>query len=265
MPGVDPGFKDHFSTQSAGYAKARPVYPEALFRHLARLPATDTPGGAVWDCGTGNGQAAAALSGHFKTVVATDASIAQVSKAPRAVDLHSGGRPHILYAAASAERAPLRAASVDLVTVAQALHWFDFRAFFAEAARVARPGAAFAAWCYGNCRVTPEVDLVYDALYGDIVGPYWPPERAHIEDGYRSIPIPFPPLACPAFAMESRWNLADFLAYLETWSAVQRYRKERGKDPVALVRGAMEAAWGNPREARPVHWPLSVRAGRIGA
>ena len=255
MPGQDPGFKDHFSAQSLGYAKARPVYPEALFRFLADLPGAGAAHGMAWDCGTGNGQAASALAEHFGTVVATDASIAQVSQA----DL----RPRILYAAASAERAPLRDASVDLVTVAQALHWFDFGAFFAEVSRVARPGAAFAAWCYGNCRVTPEVDLVYDMLYEDMVGPYWPPERAHIEAGYRSIPIPFAPLPCPDFAMENLWALADFLAYLETWSAVQGYRKARGKDPVAMVRGAMEAAWGDPGEIRPVSWPLTVRAGRI--
>jgi SAM-dependent methyltransferase len=249
------GFKDHFSGHSSGYAHARPVYPEALFDHLASLaPAR----GLVWDCGTGTGQAARSLAARFRTVIATDASANQVAKADR-----GGNLKNLLYAAAPAERAPLRDGCADLITVAQALHWFDFPAFFAEARRVAGPEGIFAAWCYGNCRITPEVDRAYGRLYEGIVGPYWPPERAHIEDGYASIPIPFSPIPGPAFAIEARWDLEEFFAYLDTWSSVQYYRKAKGHDPLALVRDEMQTAWGDTRERRLITWPLTLKAGRV--
>jgi SAM-dependent methyltransferase len=249
-----PGFKDHFSGHSGDYARARPVYPESLFAYLATLPRGRE---AVWDCGTGTGQAAHSLAAHFRRVIATDASANQASRAAAAKG--------VLYAAAPAERAPLRDASMDLITVAQALHWFDFPAFFAEAARVAKPGGAFAAWCYGNCKVTPEIDRAYYRLYEDIVGSYWPPERAHVENGYASIPMPFAPIAAPAFAIEARWDMEEFIAYLETWSAVQYYRKAGRGDPVALIREELAGAWGNPGEARLIRWPLAFKAGRVGA
>jgi SAM-dependent methyltransferase len=249
-----PAFKDHFSHGSAGYARARPEYPEALFDFLSGLPAArDT----AWDCGTGTGQAARSLSSRFRAVVATDASASQSAMAAKESDAR------ILYAAAPAERAPFRDSSIDLITVAQALHWFDFPAFFAEARRVLRPGGILAAWCYGNCNVTPAVDAVYARFYAETVGPYWPPERAHIEDGYAAIPFPFVPLPCPGFAMEARWDLEEFLAYLETWSAVKYYRKDKGGDPVALVRGDMERAWGGGGERKLITWPLTLKAGRF--
>jgi SAM-dependent methyltransferase len=246
------GFKDHFSGHSRDYARARPGYPESLFDHIASLASARD---AAWDCGTGTGQAARSLASRFRAVIATDASANQVSKAAR------GDR--ILYAAAAAERAPLRNASVDLVSVAQALHWFDFPSFFGEVRRVARPGAVFAAWCYGNCHVSPEVDGICRELYDGIVGAYWPPERVHVEDGYASIPMPFRPLASPPFSIEVRWDLEGYLAYLETWSSVRYYRKAKGEDPLALVRDGMARAWGDPAEPRTVAWPLSLKLGRI--
>ncbi len=246
------GFKDHFSGHSGGYARARPVYPEVLFDHLASLPSGRA---AVWDCGTGTGQAARSLAKRFRAVIATDASANQAGKAARA--------PGIVYAAAPAERAPLRDAGMDLITVAQALHWFDFPAFFAEVRRVARPGGVFAAWCYGNCTVTQEIDRVYAELYEGIVGGFWPPERAHVEDGYASIPMPFEPIPCPAFVMEADWDMEEFLAYLDTWSAVQYYRKAKGEDPVGLVRGEMARAWGDPGATRRIAWPLTLKVGRV--
>lgn len=250
--GLQPSFKDHFSGHASGYARARPGYPEGLFEFLATLPARrDT----AWDSGTGSGQAAVPLSRLFRAVVATDASTAQLLRVKRGTGL--------LYAAAAAERAPLRDASIDLITVSQALHWFDFAAFFSESSRVARPGAALAAWAYGNCRVTQEVDAVYDRLYGEILGPFWPPERIHIEQGYRTIPVPFPSLPAPAFAMRADWDLPAFLAYLDTWSAAQRYRKKLGKDPFESVLPALEGAWGDPGKARTVTWPLILLTARV--
>lgn len=246
-------FKDHFSRHSQDYARARPEYPPEIFAFAASLAPRRE---AAWDCGTGSGQAAVPLAGFFRRVVATDASFAQVEKARRA--------PGVAYAAAAAERPPLRDGSVDLVTVAQALHWFDFPAFFDAVRRVGHPGAAFLAWSYGNCRVTPSVDRAYGRLYGDIVGEYWPPERAHVEAGYRTIPMPFPALAAPSFSIEVRWDLAGYLAYLGTWSATQRYKEAKGADPLDLVRDEMARAWGDAAEARTVVFPMTVLAGRIG-
>jgi SAM-dependent methyltransferase len=245
-------FKDHFSRQSQDYARARPVYPPELFRFAATLPAGRD---LAWDCGTGSGQAAVPLAGHFARVLATDASAAQVTRAKR-----SAG---VTYAVAAAEHPPLRNASVDLVTVAQALHWFDFDAFFAAVRRVARPGGAFLAWGYGHCRIGPEVDAVYGRFYGDVVGSYWPPERRHIEESYRNIPMPFPALPAPAFAMEVRWDLAAYLAYLGTWSSTQRYKEAKGSDPLDIVRADMERAWGDPAQAKTASFPLSMLAGRV--
>ena len=269
---MNAAFKDHFSHGSPGYARARPEYPESLFDFLASRPAAR---GAAWDCGTGTGQAARSLAARFRTVVATDASASQTAMAERETRARAPGPsprssppdpgPRILYAAAPAERAPIRDSGIDLITVAQALHWFDFQAFFAEARRVLRPGGVLAVWCYGHCKVTPEVDAVYARFYRDIVGPYWPPERSHIEDGYASIPFPsaFAPLPCPAFAMEAHWDLEEFLAYLDTWSAVKYHRQAKGEDPIALVRGEMERAWGDARQPRPIAWPLTLKAGRF--
>lgn len=250
--GPSPSFKDHFSGHASGYARARPTYPESLFDFLASLPAER---GTVWECGAGSGQASLPLAARFAAVIATDASAAQVAKARRA--------PGVLYAAAAAERAPLRDASVDLVAVAQALHWFDLPAFAAEAARVAKPGAVLAAWCYGNCQVTPEFDRAYFRLYEGIVGPYWPPERVHVEDGYRSLDLPFPALPAPGFVLEADWDLPELMDYFGTWSAVQYYRKAKGEDPLALVREEMATAWGDPRARRRVRWPLSLRLARL--
>ncbi|MEO6098668.1 MAG: class I SAM-dependent methyltransferase [Fibrobacteria bacterium] len=248
----NPGFKDHFSGHSARYARARPLYPDALFDHLAAIsPAR----GTAWDCGAGSGQAAQGLASRFQAVIATDASVGQIAK--------SRPTPGVLFAAAAAEQAPIRDGGIDLIAVGQALHWFDFPACFAEVRRVARPGGVFAAWCYGNCSVTQKIDGVYDRLYSGLVGPYWPPERAHIEDGYASIPIPFPPIPGPAFTMEAHWDLEEFLAYLGTWSAVQYYRKAKGEDPIALIRPEMERAWGGPAETRRIAWPLTLKAGRV--
>ncbi|MEO7424256.1 MAG: class I SAM-dependent methyltransferase [Fibrobacteria bacterium] len=252
--GFEGGFKDHFSGHSSGYARARPAYPEALFAWLAGLPAARE---TAWDCGTGTGQAARPLSAHFRRVLATDASMNQASRG------RAGEGERLLYAAAPAERAPLRDGSVDLITVAQALHWFHFPAFFAEAARVAKPGAVFAAWSYGNCQVTKGIDAIYDRLYEGILGSYWPPERTHVEDGYARIPMPFAPIAGPAFAMEACWDMEGFLAYLDTWSAVKYYRQTLGGDPLALVREDMARAWGDPALKRVITWPLALKTGRM--
>lgn len=241
-------FQDHFSAGAAQYARARPTYPAALFDRIAAL----APGrGAAWDCGTGNGQAAIGLAALFERVVATDPSAAQMAEAV--------AHPRVTYRIGDESHSGLDAGSADLVTAAQAAHWFDLPAFYAEARRVLRPGGVVALWCYARCRVGPGIDESLNAFYHETVGPYWPPERRFTEDGYRSLPFPFPEISFPTVAMELDWTLGEFAAYLQTWSAVTRFRAARGGDPVAGLVRDIEGAWGNGR--RGVVWPL---AGRIG-
>ncbi len=243
-------FKDHFSTQAATYAKARPTYPPALFAELARL----APGKLLaWDAGTGNGQAAVALAAQFERVVATEPSAAQLAQAvPHArVTYHQ-----------SAETAPMLAdGSVDLVTVAQAAHWFDRPKFYLEVKRVLRPGGVVALWTYGLCEITPEIDATVYRFYTGQVGPYWPPERHHPETGYRELDFAFAEQPFPVAAMELTWTLAEFTAYLRSWSAVARFSKDKGFDPVPAMEAELSTLWGG--KARKIFWPLAGRLGRV--
>ena len=149
---------------------------------------------------------------------------------------------------------------MDAVTVAQALHWLDVDRFYAEVRRVLKPGGVLAAWTYGLFRVTPDVDRVLDRYYYDLVGPYWPPERRHVEAAYRTIPFPFEALEAPAFEMDVLWDAADVQGYLGTWSATQRYKEAEKRDPVEVIRAELEAAWGEA-DVRVVRWPLHLRMG----
>lgn len=248
-----PGFKDHFSGHAAEYAAARPTYPAALFDWLTTLAPRDA---TVLECGCGNGQASLELAERFARVVATDPSAQQLELAPR--------HPRIEYRVAPAEASGLPDASVGLVTAAQAVHWFDHARFAAECRRVLVPGGAVVAWCYGLNRIAPEVDAVTDRLYGDeFTGPYWHPERRHIDEGLRTIPWPFAELEVPRFTLEQRWTLPQYLAYLRTWSAVKGYEKARGRDPVAEVEPDYRRAWGDPAVARTLRFRFLVRAGTI--
>lgn len=244
-------FRDHFSGHADAYSRARPTYPAGLFAWIASQGAGRR---LAWDCGTGNGQAATGIAEHYDRVIGTDASEAQVGQAP--------SHPRIEWRVARETDAGLDTGTVDLVTVAQSLHWFDTAAFFAEARRVLAPGGVVAVWCYGLLRVTPQIDAIVERFYHEEVGPYWPPERRLVEEGYRSIPFPFTELVPPSFAMEARLNLTGLLDYIETWSAVQRYRKAKGIDPLESLRKQLLPAWGGADEVRVVRWPLAVRAGR---
>ncbi len=243
------GFKDHFSRQADGYARYRPTYPPELFRYLTSL--ADSPS-VCWDCATGNGQAAIALAEHFGQVIASDASEAQIAQA--------AAHPGVSYRVATAERSGLDSGSVELVTVGQAFHWFDAAAFFREAKRVLRPKGVLALWCYGVCEVSEECDAVIDRLYSGIVGDFWPPERAMIEQGYAGVELPGMPIAAPSFDMSLDWTAADMLGYLRTWSAVKHYEAAHGSDPVAEIEASLHEAWGASR--RRVSWPLKLKISR---
>ena len=246
-------FQDHFSGVAAGYQTFRPGYPPALFDWLVSIaPRRER---AV-DLGCGTGQASVALAARFGEVIALDPSAEQIA--------HATPHPGVSYRVAPAEATGLPAACADLVVAAQALHWFDAGRLHPELARIARPGAAFAAFTYGLCTVTGPVDEVVGELYRSTLGPYWPPERAHVDAGYRTLPFPWPELAAPALAIEESWTLERFVGYLGTWSAVSAFRRATGEDPLARVATALRAAWG-AAGSRRVTWELTVRAGRIGA
>lgn len=250
-PGMASGkFKDHFSGHANSYAGARPGYPATLFEWLA---AQCKQHALAWDCATGNGQAAGELAKHFERVVATDASAEQIANAKRAANVD--------YRVAAAEDCGLDDSGIDLVTVAQALHWFDLDAFYAEVKRVLKPEGVIAAWGYHLTRVCPEIDRVIDLFDAEIIGPYWPPERRHIDAHYQDIDFPFARLQVPAFDMRLAWSRKQFLDYIATWSAVQRYRKEKGHDPVTWLENEIAAYW-NSNEVRDVSWPMFFLAGR---
>ncbi|MBF0340634.1 MAG: class I SAM-dependent methyltransferase [Magnetococcales bacterium] len=245
-------FQDHFATVATRYAQSRPGYPPELFAWLAgQCPAREL----AWDCGAGTGQASVALAEHFSRVVATDGSAAQIAQAT----------PHarIDYRQAPAEQSGLPAGSVDLVVVAQALHWFDLERFYSEVRRVLKPEGVVAVWCYGVLRVAGvDVDDLVQHFYQHVVGPHWPPERRHVENGYRELAFPFQVIPPPDFAMAVEWPLEQLLGYFASWSATAHYQKCHDADPVALLAPRLRDAWGENHRLRRVEWPLSLRVGR---
>jgi len=244
-------FKDHFSALAAQYAAFRPTYPCGLFAYLAGLCAEHR---LVWDCACGNGQASVPLAQHFQRVVASDASAQQIAAAT--------AHPRISYRVAPETQSGLETGSVDLVTVAQALHWLDLERFYAEAARVLGPGGWLAVWTYGVPRARePDIDAVIGRFASETVGPYWPPERALVDSGYRTLPFPFAEEVTPPFHMEQRWTLPHFLGYARSWSATARYVAEKELDPVLALEEELQRMWGLPESERAIIWPLSLRVG----
>lgn len=247
-------YADHFSRLAPGYAECRPRYPDALFDYLAQSVDRHE---LAWDCAAGSGQASVPLARSFRRVVATDASPAMLALAPR--------HPRIEYRVAPAESSGLRSVTVDLITVAQALHWLDLQPFYAEVQRVLAPGGVLAVWTYSTQHLDhAAMDELLGHFYREVVGPYWPPERRHVESGYKALPFPFTETAAPSFDMEAEWTLAQFLGYLRTWSATQLYRDRIGQDPVEPLGSELVRYWGEPEAARLVTWPLSLRVGRRG-
>jgi hypothetical protein len=171
--------------------------------------------------------------------------------------------PAVEYRVAPAEASGLGDATADLVTVAQALHWLNTGTFYAEVDRVLMPGGALAVWTYGAQSLDqPALDSVLQHFYAEIVGPYWPPERRHVESGYRTLPFPFPELEPPVLTMQELWSLPQLLGYVGTWSATQRFRDAVGHDPVGRLGQDLSQHWGDPSAPRRIRWPLSLRVGR---
>lgn len=242
--------KDNFSGSAAIYAAYRPQSPQSVYDFIL----SHCRHGNAWDCGTGNGQVAARLADSFDHVYGTDISAEQLS--------HATQRENITYLQERAERTTLPANSIDLVTAAQAIHWFDFDNFYTEVRRVCRPGALVAAWTYSLLRLTQPVNDVIDHLYKDITHPYWDKERDHVDAGYATIPFPFERIAIPEFTITQHWTVEQLTGYLRTWSGVIHYRKQTGIDPVATIAADLQRAWGTT-PLLEVTWPVHMLAGHV--
>jgi len=244
-------FKDHFSDVAAAYAAHRPSYPAALVDFLARLaPARRL----AWDSGCGSGQLSLLLAGPFERVVATDASAEQIARA--------APHPKVEYRCAAAGVSGLPESVVDLATAAQAAHWFDLPAYYAEVRRVARRGGIIALISYGVVAAGADLDAVIQPFYRGVLAAYWPPERRHVDDGYRSLPFPFEQLDAPAFENRLDWRLEDLVGYIGTWSGVWALQQAEGQGPLTTLRRELGSAWG-PAAVRTVRWPLALRVGRV--
>jgi len=242
-------FKDHFSKQAADYAKFRPRYPPELFEYLGGIAPSRQ---LAWDCGTGNGQAAVGLASVFDHVIATDASEKQIKNAER------HGR--VNYRVAPAEDSGIDSEAIDLIMIAQALHWFDLDRFYPEVRRVLKPNGIFAASAYNLLTIEPAIDEIVNQYYYEVVGPFWPPERKLVEQ-FADLPFPFHEIDPPKFEMTQQWNLDHLFGYLRTWSSTQRFIAAKDSDPLEEITDELRNAWGDPQQIRDVTWPLAVRVG----
>lgn len=246
-----PSFEDNFSSHAETYAKYRPTYPEALFERLAEA----TSGRELaWDCGCGNGQSALALAQYFEGVIATDGSGPQIAHARRHDRVH--------YMIALAEASGIRSNSVDLITVSQALHWFDHPRFYDEVKRVLKPGGVIAAWCYDFTVIDPAIDPLLTRYSRITVGCFWPSGARLAHRGYREIPFPFGEISFPPFTAEAFWTLSELMGYLTSWSATQEFIRLKGYSPLDELERDLTVVWGDPSSSRRIQWPLQIRVGR---
>jgi ubiquinone/menaquinone biosynthesis C-methylase UbiE len=243
--------KDNFSSQSDQYAKYRPTYPKEFFNYLnSIIPRKQN----AWDCGTGNGQVAYELAKTFDAVFATDISQSQIDNALQA--------DNISYSVQPAESTHFNNNLFDLVIVAQAIHWFDFDRFYAEARRTAKEHALFCVIGYGRIQISETIDALITNFYTNVIGKYWDKERRYVDEDYKTIPFPFDEIQTPQFENRHQWNLAHLIGYLNTWSAVKHFVKQNGYNPVDQLRPEIELYWGNAAE-KEVVFPLLLRVGKV--
>lgn len=222
-----------------------------MYEFIVSLP----PGRELaWDCATGNGQAARDLARYFDRVIASDASAEQIANAAKV--------PNVEYVVATAEASGLPSGSFQLVTVAQALHWFEHHRFAAEVRRVTVKGGILAAWYYGSCHAGDDVEPILMEFQDRTMGPYWSPRRKWVDEGYKTIPFPFEELPTPPFELRVRWSLSQLGEYIGSWSAVAAYRRAVGQDPVAPLLERLGKHWSPSDRPRDVIWPLGLRVGR---
>ncbi len=244
-------FKDHFSSHADMYAQYRPHYPEELFEFIvSNVRCRDT----AWDCATGNGQAAIMLSHYFKRVIATDASANQIKHAPK--------KENVFYQVSPAEKTDLKDGSIDLVTVAAAIHWFAFDDFYKEVGRVSKDGSVIAVWTYDEVLVSKTIDPILRNFYRHTVGAYWPEGRKYVDEKYETVPFPFRKIDAPDFNIELIWTLEQLKGYLRTWSSVQKYIERHSGNPIDLIEKDLQSAWGTA-DKKNVTFPLFLKIGVI--
>jgi SAM-dependent methyltransferase len=243
--------KDYFSGHSKVYAAFRPTYPDELYEYLfSFVKGTES----AWDCGTGNGQVAQELAKRFKKVYATDLSENQIAQA---VQL-----PNIEYKQLPAEHTTFANQQFDLVTVGQALHWFNLKDFYDEVKRTTKPGGILAVWGYALLHVDAEIDKKFLHFYHNVVGPYWDEARRMVEQEYANVLFPFEELPAAKFKIVVSWSLAQFAGYLESWSATQKFIKANGFDPIPAFITDLQTLW-NDSEVKTVTFPVFMKVGRV--
>ncbi len=243
--------KDNFSLQAAQYATYRPAYPEELYQFVINHCKHR---GNVWDCGTGNGQAADRLSLYFDKVYATDISQSQLEHAQR--------NNKIEYSLQSAERTNFHDNLFDLVFAVQAVHWFDFEKFYNEVRRTLTPNGIIALAGYGLPKISVEIDRIIADFYRNILGNYWDAERRFVDEKYQTIPFPFIEIETPDFQSSYDWNLEHFTGYLETWSALQHFKLINGFNPLNEISNALKTVW-KENQTKKITFPIFMRLGRL--
>lgn len=245
-------FEDHYSGHADAYARYRPRYPDELFAWLASV----IPGRALaWDAGTGNGQVAIALTRHLDRVVATDASGDQLA--------HAEAHERVAYRNEPADRVSLPSDSVDLITAGAAAHWFELEGFYREVRRVGKSGAVVALFSYGPRDIADAVGPIVHRFQEEVLDGFWPERIQYVHDRYATLPFPFDEIAVPPFVMSAEWTLRELLAFLDTWSASQRYFQQRGTRAVDALAPDLARAWGDPARRREIRCPLFARVGRV--
>ena len=242
--------KDNFSSQSEKYAKFRPTYPSDFFDYLnSIIPNKEN----AWDCGTGNGQVALELSKTFDNVFATDISQSQIDNAVLA--------DNIKYSIQPAEKTDFDSNQFDLITIAQAIHWFDFEQFYKEVKRTAKKKAVICVVGYGRIKISEQIDEVITNFYTNIIGTYWDQERKYIDENYQTIPFPFNELKIPNFENRHNWTLDHLVGYLNTWSAVKHFIRKKGYNPIDKLQNVIKQYWKN-EEKKEVKFPVLLRVGK---
>lgn len=242
--------KDLFSSNSRQYAAFRPSYPQALYDFTVKQVRNHH---AAWDCGCGNGQVAKDLAGRFDKVYATDHSAKQIENAVR--------KENIIYSVAPAEKTSFADHQFDLVTVGQAIHWFNIPAFIEEVRRVTKPNGVLAVWGYSLLSVNEEIDPIVNHFYTSVIGPYWDKERRLVDERYRTIDFPFARIDVPPFEFSFEWTADELQGYISTWSSVQKYIMQNQSDPVEHLMADVRRLWGDGR--KKVSFPLFVRMGKV--
>lgn len=243
--------KDNFSSNSDLYSLYRPSYPIVIYEFIKSKLGRNIN---AWDCGTGNGQVAGTLAKFFKNVYATDISQSQLDNAI--------SNSKIIYSLQPAEKTNFPNQIFDLVTVAQAIHWFNFEAFYSEVKRTIKPDGLFVILGYNLVKIDHQIDMSISHFYKNIIGDYWDAERKYIDENYQTIPFPFKELSVPSFSHQLEWTFEQFIGYLNTWSAVKHFIRKKGTNPVALIENELRIKWGG-KSKRTVNFPILLRVGKL--